>query len=294
MSEQFENITIVFSDVVGSSQLYASAGNVKAKQTIDGVISLMIKVVERECGKVIKTIGDEIMCAFEDINDAMKAVIAFNQEAHSLNLKLRTGLCCGSVIKDGNDVYGDTVNNAAYLAKIAQANQIIFDRGSYDLLTPKYQTLSEAFDKVQIKGFTSETRVYRLNWEDQNTPALDATMVFSSTLSPELKQASELTIQFLDQNFTLLPVTKLTIGRDADSVDLCINQTNASRKHCSLYFNRGKFILEDHSTNGTYLKPDDGNEIFLRRESTPLLKDGVISIGQSATSNEAVISYFIR
>ncbi len=67
--------------------------------------------------------------------------------------------------------------------------------------------------------------------------------------------------------------------------DLLINSSFASRAHAVIEYHRGKFVLKDQSTNGTYIGDESGREIYLRREELPLTGRGIISLGTSIASN---------
>ena len=55
-------LTVLFADVVGSTRLYESFGDDQAKQMIDDCLAALGGVVQQYGGRIIKTIGDEIMC----------------------------------------------------------------------------------------------------------------------------------------------------------------------------------------------------------------------------------------
>ena len=61
--------------------------------------------------------------------------------------------------------------------------------------------------------------------------------------------------------------------------DFIINSNHASRLHARIEIRRGKFVIIDQSTNGTFVKTSDGENVYLRREESPLLGNGVISLG---------------
>ncbi|MDV7391931.1 FHA domain-containing protein, partial [Arthrospira platensis SPKY1] len=70
-----------------------------------------------------------------------------------------------------------------------------------------------------------------------------------------------------------------TIGRGERS-NLVVDRELVSRSHADIQFRQGKFVLADHSTNGTYLLLDNGTRFFVRREEYALHDRGVISLGQ--------------
>jgi adenylate cyclase len=88
-----------------------------------------------------------------------------------------------------------------------------------------------------------------------------------------------------EKTISLLPEqTPYQIGRDPHKAQLLIENDVASREHCHIEFRRGKYVLVDHSTNGTYVYLDDQTPIYLRREELPLQGHGYIGLGQTVTA----------
>jgi predicted component of type VI protein secretion system len=83
----------------------------------------------------------------------------------------------------------------------------------------------------------------------------------------------------------------VSIGRD-DVCELTVAAKYASRSHANLEFRRGKFVLADHSTNGTYVKLNEQNNIFIRREELPLIGEGYISLGEEYKKENITNIYF--
>lgn len=103
MKDQDRNKAIMFADIVGSSALYVELGNKAAKAFIADTLKTMSDIVERNDGKVIKTIGDEIMVAFNLPDNACEAAITIGLELRKINIFVRTGISYGNVIIDNND-----------------------------------------------------------------------------------------------------------------------------------------------------------------------------------------------
>jgi len=82
------------------------------------------------------------------------------------------------------------------------------------------------------------------------------------------------------------------IGRDHRKSHLHVDSSLASRDHCHIVIHRGKFVLVDHSTNGTYVKTPEQPEIYLRREELPLQGEGTISIGRRAHQDKELTIYY--
>ena len=81
------------------------------------------------------------------------------------------------------------------------------------------------------------------------------------------------------------------LGRAKDC-DLSINSDLASRHHALLVYRKGKFVLVDQSTNGSFVKPQGGKETYVQAEEFPLSGSGFISLGKAVTvDNEHLIYY---
>jgi len=99
--------------------------------TMNNCVELMLRIVNRHEGVLVRTIGDEIMCRFPHPDSAVEAACEINGAiripfgAATIFLKVRTGLHNGDIIIDETDIYGDAVNVAARMASIAKAQQII-------------------------------------------------------------------------------------------------------------------------------------------------------------------------
>lgn len=81
------------------------------------------------------------------------------------------------------------------------------------------------------------------------------------------------------------------LGRAKDC-DLLVNSDLASRHHAQLVYRKGKFVLLDQSTNGTFVKPQGGKEVYVQSEALPLTGSGFISLGKAVSvDNEHLIYY---
>jgi hypothetical protein len=82
------------------------------------------------------------------------------------------------------------------------------------------------------------------------------------------------------RTFTIAqPGNPFLIGRDS-SCQLVVATSMASRQHASIESRRGKFVLADRSTNGTFVVPEGGRSIHLRREEFVLQGSGWMSFGE--------------
>lgn len=286
----------MFADVSGSSALYRSKGDLAAKALIDRLLHMMIVQTQAQQGRVVKTIGDEVMSCFTDCDTACRAAIAIQQQSESLgqpHLSLRIGIGFGKTIKDGDDLFGQAVNDAADVAKIAKGTQIVLTESVYQNASIDIRKAAKAFDQVKLKGSRESSTIYRLSWRSSAADLSETQMISLDAVAGEV-EGFELELVFGDRQFRITPErTPFVIGRDRQLAQLVVEGDPVSREHCHIDFSRDKFVLSDHSTNGTYLMPTHGStEIYLRRESLPLIESGSFSLGVSQKDSQANVIQF--
>lgn len=284
MTQQYQQLAIMFADVSGSSALYKRVGNEQAKAIVDEAIHFMAALTIVHEGTVVKTIGDEIMARFEQSEQACETAAAIQQrcikESQLNGLAIRIGIAFGPALLENNDVFGDTVNDAACVARIARAGQVVLTQSVVDNLGPALLQQCQLFDRINTKGDTRKTVIYRLQWETSHQDHRSTRLVPLQDVT-QFVDKFQLTLHIGDRLITLLPAqTPFSIGRDPDKTHLHIDHDLASRDHCHIEFRRGKYVLVDHSTNGTYVCSSDQPQMYLRREEFPLQGSGEIGLGQ--------------
>ena len=295
-----ENVTlaILFADIAKSTHLYETLGNKTAQSLIGACLSLLSKVTVLHNGTVIKTIGDEIMCTFPSANDAVEAAIAMNRDLEQLTISnmpgvsppnIYVGIQFGPVIREDKDVFGDAVNVAARMVAMAKQRQIITTDDTIAALSDKHKSAARIIDKTTVKGKSGEFNIYEVIWEQH-----DATVMVDESLDAR-KMESRMELKFqgltieVDQNRP-----SVTLGRQSHN-DVVVNDERVSRTHARIEYRRGKFILIDQSTNGTFALIQGKKSITLRRDEAALLGSGIIGLGREVTDQLPVaIHYSIR
>src|SRR5439155_537699 len=163
--EDSRQSTVLFADVSGSTQLYQVAGDTTAHGAISGCLELMRKAVEGARGRVVKTIGDEVMALF---------------------------------------------------------------------------------------------------------PSADAAVAAAATM--------------------LGAVDAMTLGRES-GCGLTVADHLASRRHCTIERRQDKWVLKDHSSNGTFVTIEGDAEIMLQREEMMLRRSGWISLGHPRAEGGEAVEY---
>lgn len=296
MAREHVEAGVMFADVTGSTRLYETLGDDNANRIIGKVIDIMAKITEGYQGYVIKTIGDEIMCRFSSANDTVRAAIECQEEisegiqGEDVDISIKVGLHFGpAILMEDGDVFGDAVNVAARMAGIAKGAQIITTQDTISLLDADLQDMSRQFDRTNVKGKEEEIIVYQVVWEESD----DVTKIEIVT-SAEEDETRYLSLDFQVNQTRIASDDHRTfvIGRGVQS-DLMCKTRLASRTHATIEFRRGKFLLTDQSSNGTFVKTDDGENIFLRRQELMLWGSGYIGLGEEVAGEggDGVIRY---
>jgi adenylate cyclase len=281
---------LMFADVSGSTKLYDTVGDKLAFAAVGRCVALMSKVTGDFGGRVVKTIGDEVMSVFQDANSAASAAMEMQngieamEPIHGARLAIRIGLHFGPVVERDNDYFGDTVNLAARLSDLAIKGQIITSRATVDKLNAMLRGHCRQLYGIGVKGKAAEVEICEIMWRDTDDATTQVAQRPSSAPPPtvlKLKyRAIEVTLDGSRRSITL--------GREK-SAELVVEDPNASRNHGQIELRGGRFMLVDHSANGTYLTIDGDREHVLRRDEYPLRGRGWIALGQSkATATEFV------
>jgi adenylate cyclase len=277
----------MFADVSGSTSLYEKLGDQRALAAIEAVLSELRKSTVLQDGRVVKTIGDEVMAVFPSVDGAMQAAcdmqsrVAAIPQADNTPLAIRVGFHYGPAIEDKGDYFGDAVNTAARMAGLAKSGQIITSGQSVEALSPLLKASTREIDAFHVKGKQDEIRIFEVIWHD----SADLTAMAERDISAP-SAVSSLTLTCGACALTLgVDQKSVSLGRDAGN-DMMVPDKMASRVHCKIEFRRGNFFLVDQSTNGTFVTVGSDAEVLLKREQIMLRGNGVICLGHTASSGD--------
>ena len=293
MAEEQAQAAVLFADVSGSTKLYETAGDQVAKAAIDQCIRIMRDCTDAAKGRVIKTIGDEVMSTFPSADTAADAAIEMQSAISELKpvgnskIGIRIGFNWGPIVEADGDIFGDAVNVASRLSHVAVKGQIITARDTVMLMSPMLKSATRKITNIQIKGKAAEVEVYELMWQQSEDAT---TMAAARSVYKSKKTTLRLVLQG-QEHLLSDELTAVSMGRDA-TAELVIKDRMASRSHGKIERRLDKFVLTDHSANGTFVMVDGDKEIVLRREEFTLRGRGWIAFGQSKTTATDILEYF--
>ena len=288
-------IAILFADVVGSTQLYDKFGDTKASETVASCLDIMKDATYQFNGTVIKTIGDEVMSTFPTVDEAMGAAVmmqsritADSKKENGIPVSIRVGCHFGPVVQEQNDIFGAAVHTANRMTSQAKSRQIIVSGFTVEQMSPELQKQTRQIDVATVRGRMDEVALFELVWQPEEATSMLPTIEWENAG----RKASKLELTFRDTTLQLSDQQKsATLGR-ADDNDLVVKGNLISRIHAKIEMRRGKFVIIDQSTNGTFLQNVLGEETFVRRDTAELGNEGTIGLGRSESPGSSLAIYY--
>jgi hypothetical protein len=233
------------------------------------------------------------MCAFADADAALQAARAMHVrvvEQTGLGgpaLGIHVGCHFGAVIENEGDLYGDCVNAAARVAGLAKVGQILATQEVIARLAGPARDSVRMLDRVTVRGKREPLEIYEFIWQDSTE---ELTMM--GTGLPE-ERVPRLRLAYGDRLlwFDGAGAGQVGLGRDA-ACDVVVADSKTSRQHARIEKRRDKFVLVDHSSNGTFVAVANEPEVCLRREELMLRGRGRIGLGHRTSDAEATVVEF--
>lgn len=269
--------TVLCAGVSGISQLYEAAGAARAEQAVKQCQERLRLAARLGGGRVVKALDEEIMAIFPaaaaaaGAAAAMQAAIDALPEVGNTKLAVRIAFLTGPVTERNGDVLGDTVNLTARLAAYAKKRQIITSSSTAAGLGGDFQGRVRDLSVNAKPG----QGLCELVWRNH----LPRHQVL------RLKYGSTEVVRRSGKH------SYVRIGRDFDC-GLIIFDDAASRQHCTVEQRDDRFVVVDHSTNGTFVTEAGDPEILLQGDSFPLRKHGWLALGQPRAKTGQVVEYF--
>jgi len=287
-------MAVMFADISDSTSLYQKLGDAAARNIVNACLKVINGVLARYEGRLVKTIGDEVMCVFPDADLAVLAASDMQAQVSSSKpgnypVTIHVGLHYGPVLVEENDVFGDTVNVAAYLRAAATAEQILTTDAVERCLTAALKTCVRPIFNAVLKGSEVESTVFQVLWRTDRTDLTDVNLQPSKMIPGDTGAL----LVTLDEERVRVDQwrTGIVIGRSKDC-DLVVTDNFASRRHLSIKLVRTHFYLFDHSINGTFVTLGSGEEVHVLRRELLLDGSGEIYVGRSRVERPAGVITF--
>ena len=158
---QRQIMAILFTDLVGSTEGNAKAGDARWANFLARHDALCTAEIKRFGGRVLKTMGDGVLATFPNVSSGVAAGSAIAANSRLSGFEIRIGLHAAEVELRADDVFGMGVNIASRTLSHAAPNQVTVTRTVVDLLAGSPHAF-ELTDTVEFKGVPGRWDLYAL------------------------------------------------------------------------------------------------------------------------------------
>lgn len=157
---------VLFTDIVGSTELIAEFGEDGAHERRSRHFSLLRRAIAAHDGREVKSLGDGVMVIFADPAAAarcatdMQRAVAGDRD----RLGLRVGLHAGDLLREGNDYFGTTVIVARRLCENARSGETVVSGELRELVGEDGEFAFESLGRMALKGLSDPVDAFSLQW----------------------------------------------------------------------------------------------------------------------------------
>ena len=162
-------LTILITDIKGFTERTSSASREDIRRLLDEHEALLLPMVAKLDGKLIKSMGDAFMITFESPTNAVLCGVMMQEKLREYNqekndeekIEVRIAINTGEVeIREG-DIFGEAVNIAARIEGITEASEIYFTEAVY-LAMNKAEVPTSEVGLRRFKGVPEAIKIYRV------------------------------------------------------------------------------------------------------------------------------------
>jgi class 3 adenylate cyclase len=151
--------TIVFTDIVGSTQRAAALGDLRWHDLLDNHDRIVRRELERFRGREVNTAGDGFVATFTSPSVAIECAAAIVDAVRVLGIEVRVGIHAGEVEVRGKDVAGMAVHIAARVAAFAGASEVLTSSTVREIVTGSRHRFADR-GEYELKGVPDVWRLY--------------------------------------------------------------------------------------------------------------------------------------
>ena len=153
--------TIVFTDIVGSTQRAAELGDLRWHDLLDNHDRIVRHELARFRGREVNTAGDGFVATFTSPSVALDCAKAIVDAVRPLGIEIRAGIHAGEAEVRGADIAGMAVHIAARVAALAGPSEVLVSSTVREIVTGSRRVFTERGEH-DLKGVPGRWRVYAL------------------------------------------------------------------------------------------------------------------------------------
>ena len=177
MTASIQTATVVFTDLVASTELRSAVGDERAEALRHQHDTLTIDAVVACQGRVVKSLGDGFMAVFASASDAIHAADAIQRAFDRYNSKsdpdskmyVRVGVAVGDVSFEHDDYHGMPVVQAARLCNSCEAGEILATAAVKWLAGSRVDNTFIDLGPIELKGISQPTDCVRVEWSRESS-----------------------------------------------------------------------------------------------------------------------------
>jgi adenylate cyclase len=170
---------ILSADVEGYSRLMGQ-NEERTIRTLTSYRTAISEIIQQYRGRVVDTPGDNILAEFGSVVDAVKSAVKIQTELFERNAELpmeqrmqfRIGINLGDVVEEEGRIYGDGINIAARVEKMADAGGICISGRVYDQVENKLEWHYDYLGEQKAKNISRPIRVYNLLMKPESSSVI--------------------------------------------------------------------------------------------------------------------------
>ncbi|MDJ0897145.1 MAG: DUF4242 domain-containing protein [Alphaproteobacteria bacterium] len=156
---------IMFTDMVGSTEMTAQLGDTMAVELLRAHDAIIRRSLEQHGGTEVKHLGDGIMASFDEVPASVACAIKIQEELASYSensetpIRVRIGIHAGEPVQESDDLFGSAVQMAARICEIAQSGAVLVSREVKDACTSADLGFAPAGSET-LKGFAEPVQLF--------------------------------------------------------------------------------------------------------------------------------------
>lgn len=168
--ERLGSLTILFTDVAGSTELTRRLGDSRAREVLRTHEGIVREELATYGGAEIKTMGDGFLASFASATRALECAITLQRRFAVYNttcaeaVQVRIGLNAGEPIAERDDLFGTAVQLAARICAHAAPGQILVSNVVRELAAGKSMAFRDC-GGVSLRGFDEPVRLFEVAWQ---------------------------------------------------------------------------------------------------------------------------------
>ena len=184
-----ENVAILFTDIVGSTELSQSLSPLAADEVRRTHFSILRQAIAETGGAEVKNLGDGMMAVFPSASAALDCGVAMQQGVDRDNrgrehtVGLRVGLSGGEVSREDDDYFGDPVVEAARLCAQCESGQVLAADVVRAMAGRRSRHECRSLGELELKGLPDPVETVEVIWESLGEVDTGATIPLPGRLA---------------------------------------------------------------------------------------------------------------